>query len=185
MTSPKCEQEKRMNILAIDDEITIRKLYVSILEEEGHHVSVAANAQEAVAQVNQKKFDLVFLDLKLPDIDGTEILKMIRDKLEWAPVVIVTANPSIESSIEAIRTGGVYEYIIKPFTPKELNLSIRRAIEKAELSLENKRLIRRLEAANKALTERVQEFEECANYAYEYEKRIEELQKRIKQLESR
>lgn len=173
------------NIMAVDDEETILKLYQKILSEEGHKVVLAASGKEAMDILEHKTFDLIFLDLKLPDMDGIEILKRIREKMEWTPVIIVTANPSLETSIEAIRVGGVYEYAVKPFNSENLRLSIRRAIEKSELFIQNKRLLRKVEIANLALTERVDELEKIANTALEYEKKIEQLEKRIKELEQK
>jgi len=180
------EQDEYVNksyrILVVDDEETIIRLYTRILEGSGHTVGVAKSGQEAIAQVQENKFDLVFLDLKLPDDEGIEILKKIKDKLEWAPVIIATAHPSLKSSIDAIKTGGVYEYMIKPFKGPDLLVAIKRVMEKAELTIENKRLLRKLESSNQALLERVEELEEIAKRAFEYEAQISELSKEVEEL---
>jgi len=179
MSKPGKDISKPKKILAIDDDDTILKLYCSILGEEGYDIETASTGKEALKMISQDSFDLVFLDLKLPDISGTDVLKKIREKLEWAPVVVVTANPSLESSIEAIRAGGVYEYIIKPFGADNLKLAIRRALEKNEMMIENKRLMKRLERTNEALSERVDELEKFAKVTMDYEKEISDLKKKI------
>lgn len=174
---------REIKILAIDDEETIAKIYQGLIPGMGHRLVVARTGAQAMQRVSEEIFDLVILDLKLPDIDGHRLLAQIRDKIGTAPVIIVTAHPSIESSIAAIRAGGVYDYIIKPFGSDNLNLVVRRAIEKALLTGENKRLLKRLEVANQALTERVEQLESVASMAAGYESRIAALTERIKQLE--
>jgi len=171
-----------LTILAIDDEETVLKLYENILSADGHRVVKVTQGSQALKVMEEESFDLVFLDLKLPDMDGTELLKKIRSKLEWAPVVIVTGNPSIESTIEAIRAGGVYEYIIKPFRADDIQMTVRRAMEKAALSIENKRLIKKLEITNQALLERVDELQKFAEVSVDYEKKITDLQKKVEDL---
>jgi len=159
------------------------RLYQSILREDGHQVDIAMTGQAGIDKVNKGNYELIILDLKLPDIYGTELLKQIVDKIAWVPVIIITAHPSLESSIDAIRTGGVYEYIIKPFGAEDLKLAIRRVVEKTRLMIENQRLLKKLERANQALSQRVDELEKCARVAQNYEKRIEELQHKIRDLE--
>lgn len=173
---------KKLNILAIDDDETILKLYKNLLSEDGHTVKTVKTAKDAKAAVNEQSIDCVFLDLKLPDANGMDLLKEIKGKIKFAPVIIVTANPSLQSSIEAIREGGVYEYIIKPFKKEELVRVLRSALEKAELIIENSRLVKKLARTNQALLERVDELEACAKFALEYEGKINELNQKIQTL---
>ena len=177
------DYQKDMKILAIDDEETALRLYQGVLREDGHKVDVAMTGQEGIDKVNQGNYDLIILDLKLPDIFGTDLLKKIVDKITWIPVIIITAHPSLESSIDAIRTGGVHEYIIKPFGAEDLKLAVRRVVEKNSLMIENQRLLTKLERANQALSQRVDELEKCARIAQNYEQKVEELQQKIKTLE--
>ena len=180
MDAEKTASLRKMNILVIDDESTTVKLYMKLLGDMGHKAVVAKNGEDAIEKAGQKCFDCVILDLVLPDIQGMEVLKQIKENLMGAPVVIVTGNPSFESSVEAIKTGGVYDYITKPFDNEEFSMVIRRAIEKAVLMNENKRLMNRLEATNKALTERVNELEEFSHKAVSYEEEIIKLKKEMK-----
>jgi len=174
---------QKMSVLAIDDEDTTAKLYVSLFKEMGHNVVVAKTGSEVVDKVREQRFDLIILDLKLPDIHGNELLNQIQDKIEGAPVIIVTANPSLESSVEAIRTGGVYDYIAKPFDMKKLKMVVKRAVEKVSLTTENKRLLRKLEVTNKALSQRVDELESFAQEAVGYEGKLTGLAKQVKELQ--
>jgi len=174
--------KKEIKILAVDDDETVSKLYWNILKEMGHKVIIATTGKEAIKMIHEEQYTLIMLDLVLPDIHGSELLKRVKDKIEDTPVVIITANPSLESSIEAIRAGSVYDYIIKPFDPEDLKMVIRRALEKVELTRDNKRLMKRLQTTNKALTERVEELEEFARQEVSYATRIKELERQIKKL---
>lgn len=175
---------QKMKILAVDDEESALKLYTSLLKEDGYDVATAQTGTQALAQIEKEHFDLVILDLRLPDVHGTELLKEIRERAEDLSIIIVTANPSLESSMEAVRAG-VYDYIIKPFSSKDLKMVVQRAIEKVRLTVENKRLLKKLEKTNAALTERVDELERFAKIATGYEETITELKGRMKELEEK
>ena len=177
--------QRLVKILAVDDEETVLKLYERLIADLGHQVVLARTGGQAIDIINRECVDLVILDLKLPDIDGSQLLAMIKEKVPSAPVIIVTAHPTLESSIESIRAGGVYDYIIKPFGSDALQLVVRRAVERTILMSENKRLMHRLEVANLALAERVEQLEKIAGAALGYEGTISQLQERIKQLEDK
>lgn len=182
MNSDIKESKARDNItiLVVEDEENVRNLYTTVLGEEGHKVFTASNGTEAIEKVEKEVFDLLILDLKMPDIHGIEILKRIKKKLEGVSVIIVTAYPSLESSIEAIKLG-IYDYIIKPFGTKQLKLVLKRAVEKIKLIREKERLLRKLEERNKRLEENVDTLEDMANAAVAREK---ELEKKVKELKA-
>lgn len=138
---------KDVNILAVDDETEVRNLYTTILSEEGYRVVTASNGVEAVEKIENEKFDLIILDIKMPEMSGTDVLKKVRDKIEGVSVIIVTAYPSLDSSIEAIKSG-VCDYIIKPFSPKELRKVVRMVVEKAKLIEENRKKEKELAVAS-------------------------------------
>ncbi|MDD5449288.1 MAG: response regulator [Candidatus Omnitrophica bacterium] len=140
---------KDVSILAVDDETEVRNLYDTILTEEGYRVTTASCGEEAVERIKQEKFNLLLLDLKMPGMSGTDVLKAVPDRLEGTSVIIVTAYPSLESSIEAIKSG-VCDYVIKPFSPKELRNIVRMVAEKAKLIEENKKKERELAVATAA-----------------------------------
>ena len=169
----------KMNILTVEDEALVAKLYESILSSEGHRVVIASNGAEAIEKVNEESFDLILLDLKLPDMYGTEVLKLIRTKQKDVNVVIVTGYPSLDSALEAIKAG-VYDYLVKPCNPVQLKLVVQRVGEKLRLVKENEHLLRELKKKNERLEENVRDFEGLANSAMAREK---ELVKKVKGLE--
>ena len=177
--------KKKLKILAIEDDRTIIKLYEKILKDDGHEIVSAYSGAEAITKLEQASFDLICLDLKLPDMDGVELLKVIKNQIEWIPVIIVTANPSIESSMEAVNAGVVTEYILKPFDTKELSVIVRKSVEKAKLAIENKRLLKKLENTNQALIERVEQLEDFAKQAVKSQEKIVELSQYVKSLEEK
>jgi len=185
MDQQEVETQRNMRVLAVDDEETIIKLYNSILQGMGHDVVVAHSGAEAVQKVDEQQFDFLILDLVLPDTTGTELLKQIKGKIGGAPVVIVTAKPTLESSMDAIKTGGVFDYIVKPFESRELQKIIQKAVERAELINENRKLWKKLEKANQVLVERVNDLEKFAKVVVDYEEQINELKSRIKGLENK
>lgn len=116
----------RAEILVIDDEVAVNNNVRKILSRKDFHVDQAVTKAEALEKIEQKAYALVVLDLKIPEVNGLELLKAIRDKRPEAMVIIITGYASIETAVEASRMGAV-DYLPKPFTPEE----IRDAAEKA------------------------------------------------------
>lgn len=113
-------------ILVVDDEAQMRRLLRTSLENEGYAVTVAENGVDAVRQAESHRFDLIILDLGLPDIDGIEVLKKLR---AWAryPIVILSAR-SDERDIIASLDAGANDYLTKPFRGGELIARVRSAL---------------------------------------------------------
>ena len=126
-------------ILVIDDELGMREGIRRILMGEGHQVGVAENGQEGLAKGLKQEYDLYFLDLKMPDLDGTEVLRKIKAKYPEAICVIITAYASIDTAVETTQLGA-YNYMAKPFTPDELLHLTNRALERRWYILEARRL---------------------------------------------
>ena len=178
-------QLKNLKVLIVEDDKIVLKLYEKFFSEHGYLWEVSLSGAEAIQKIDQGKFDLVCLDLGLPDMDGMSLVDKIKNKLEWIPVIIVTANPSLESSIQAIKAGIVTEYIVKPFDAKELVFTVRQAVEKAKLAIENKRLLKKIETANQALLERVEQLEHFAKKATTFQVENNQLKIYIKELEKK
>ena len=178
-------QQKNLRVLVVEDDRVILRLYEKFFTEQGYQWEMALSGTEALQKIEQAKFDLVCLDLRLPDMDGILLVEKIKNKLEWIPVIIVTGNPSLESTIEAINAGIVTEYIVKPFDAKELIFTIRKAIEKAKLAIENKRLLKKVETTNQALLERVEQLEHFAREALTFKAEVNQLRIYIKDLEQK
>jgi DNA-binding response OmpR family regulator len=107
------------HILIIDDEATLRQTLARILLRAGFDVTTAASGQEGLALLTQQPFDLVYLDIRMPDMNGMEVLKAIHTKLPETPVVLFTAQPDLTSAVEALREGAT-DYLLKPLQPHDL-----------------------------------------------------------------
>ena len=123
-------------ILAVDDENTITIALELLLRDHGYEVSTAANAAEAEALLARRWFDLVFLDLRLPDSDGIALLEHIKRVAPETEVVIMTAHGSLDVTIEAIKRGAFY-YLEKPFTFEQILLLTERALQFRAIKAEN------------------------------------------------
>jgi signal transduction histidine kinase len=144
--------KKTINILIVDDDANMRKTFGNILRLRGYSIEEAGKGLEAVSAAKGKFFNIVFLDVRLPDTSGLEVIKAIRQINEDTVAITVTAYASIDSSIEAMNQGA-YAYITKPVNMDEALLVVDRALEKQQLSMENKRLLRELKEANEKLKE--------------------------------
>ena len=129
--------EEKPNILVVDDEVVVCDLIRDVLMEVGYKIEVAFSGEEAIKKIQEDKFPIVISDLKMPGIDGIEVLKRTKAINFDICVVVMTAYPSIESVIEAMREGA-YDYIVKPFNIEDIKLIIRRAAERQYLLHEAK-----------------------------------------------
>jgi DNA-binding response OmpR family regulator len=104
-------------ILIIDDEESLRHTLARILQGAGHEVTTAGNGMEGLAYLSGASFDLVYLDIRMPDMSGLEVLKAIHQKQPDTPVVLFTAQPDMNSAIQAVREGAS-DYLLKPLKPQ-------------------------------------------------------------------
>ena len=116
------------NILVVDDELKMRRVLQIALEEEGYSVGEAKNGEEAIKALGQTTFHLVIADMKMPVMDGMELLRRIRKLDEKLPVIIMTAYGTVATAVEAMKQGA-YDYILKPFDVEEMKLIVSRAID--------------------------------------------------------
>jgi len=116
-------------VLVVDDENIVCQNCEKILKEEGFSINTALSGEECLKLVNERKYDAIILDLKIPDINGMKLLKEIKGKMPNIIVIIMTGYSSLESAVEAMKLGAS-DYIAKPFTPDELSLSLKKALEK-------------------------------------------------------
>ena len=130
-------------ILIVDDEQSMRDVLSIMLKRAGYGVTVAADGEEAIAQLGKDIFDLVITDLKMPKVGGLDVLKAVKDSSPDTVVLVITAFASTETAIEAMKRGA-YDYLTKPFQVDEVQLIIRNALEKRWLSTENMLLKREL-----------------------------------------
>jgi DNA-binding response OmpR family regulator len=107
------------SVLIIDDEPGLRQTFTRILKQTGCEVTTAADGIEALQRLASAKYDLAYLDIHLPEMDGLQVLKEIQKLYPQMPVVLFTAHASLESAVEAIRLGAT-DYLIKPVDPETL-----------------------------------------------------------------
>ena len=131
VTGAKMEARGKKNnhdvILVVDDEETIREGMRRILEAEGYRVCTSASGEAAAERIQEEDFDLVITDLKMPGMDGIEVLKSIRILQPDVPVMIITGYSTVETAVEAMRQGA-FDYIAKPFTSDLIIEKIRKAL---------------------------------------------------------
>ena len=113
-----------LNILIVDDEINIRKTLAYCLETEGHSVVAVADSQGALREAKRWSFDIAFIDLRLEREDGMDLIPPLLLESPWLKIVVITANATIETAVEAMRRGAA-DYIEKPFTSAQVRLLIR------------------------------------------------------------
>ena len=104
-----------MNVLVVDDTKNIRALLTKCLEMEGYTVRTAEDGQSALAMIEKERFDLAFLDIKMPNLSGTEVLRHMREMGVNTPVIIITAYATIKNAVDCTQLGAV-AYLQKPFT---------------------------------------------------------------------
>ena len=139
---------KTANILIVDDEKVIQDSCEQILKKEGYKVKVASDGKEALHMFKEELFHVVVLDIKLPGMDGIEVLSKIKEESPETPVVIMTGFASIESAVDALKSGA-FDYLSKPFTPEELRISVRKALENRQIFFEGIYLRKELERHTK------------------------------------
>ena len=122
----------KKNVLVVDDEKLIRWSLENKLSSWGYSVEVAEDAKEAYAKLEKHLPDLVLLDIKLPDGSGIDILQRIRDVSTDVAVIMITAEGTVETAVQAMKLGA-YDYISKPFNLSEMQVVIERALEKSEM----------------------------------------------------
>lgn len=135
--------EPTADILVIDDEVAIRKTLGEILSFEGYSIHEAADGEEGLQMFNEKKFDLVLCDIKMPKIDGMEFLQKATDTRPDVPVVMISGHGTIETAVEAVKIGA-YDFISKPPDLNRLLITVRNALDKGSLVTETKVLRRKV-----------------------------------------
>src|SRR5215467_13190745 len=121
-----------MRVLIVDDEKSIRTSTSAAIQAEGHQVDTADNAQVSLLKLADEAYDLVFLDLRLGDEDGLEVLGQMKRAAPQLPVVVFTAYASVSSAVAAIQRGA-FDYLEKPFTPEHLRQIISRVEKQRRL----------------------------------------------------
>lgn len=144
-------------ILVIDDERAIRNTLKEILEFEGYTVEVAENGRVGLDMALATKYDLIYTDIKMPEMDGMEVLQAYRKTIqdqggEEAPVVMISGHGTVETAVDALKSGA-YDFIVKPLDLNRLLVTTQRALEHKSLVQETKVLRKKISARNKMVGE--------------------------------
>jgi len=125
-----------VKILIADDELRLRRLLTVLLSNLGYQLLTAEDGLDAIEKIESESPSLVITDLKMPRMDGMELLRHLRENRPDIPVIVITAYGSIESAVEAMKAGAV-DYIQKPFEEERIKLSIHKALELRQILSEN------------------------------------------------
>ncbi|MGE3508350.1 MAG: response regulator, partial [Vicinamibacterales bacterium] len=144
----------KARILVIDDEAAIRDSLRMMLEYEGYEVLGAATGQEGLALAERESPDLVVLDVKMPGMDGIEVLDRLRAMADALPVIVVSGHGTISTAVEATKKGA-FDFIEKPFASDRVLVSLRNALDQRRLRDENRSLKRAVEVRHQMIGESV------------------------------
>lgn len=133
-------------VLIVDDEEGPRRaIEAALYREKNLHIKTARSGEEALGYFDSGIFDLVLTDIRMPQMDGIDLLRKIHERSPDTLVILITGYGTLNSAIDAIRAGA-YDYLTKPFKVEELCIVVERAVEKIKLLRENEKLIRELRA---------------------------------------
>ncbi len=133
-----------LRILIADDETIVRDSLGAWFRQDGHQVDVAESGKEALRLASARRYDIAFLDIKMPGMDGLELQTRLTTADPELTVVLMTAYASVETAVKAMKNGA-YDYIVKPFDPDDLSMLVKRAAEHRSLRAENIRLKRSID----------------------------------------
>lgn len=123
-------EKRRKKILLVDDEANVIKVFSDVLRNENYIVKGVENGPEAIKAIEKETFDLALVDLRMPRMDGIEVLENIKKIKPYLPVIIYTGYGSVTTAVESMRKKAA-DYLNKPFSPEELKSSIKKALEGA------------------------------------------------------
>ncbi len=126
-------------ILIIDDERSIRNSLKDILTFEDHTVDLAADGKEGIMQTKENTYDIIFCDIKMPQMDGLEVLEYLQNTIPEVPIVMISGHGTIETAVEAIKKGA-FDFIQKPMELNRIMVTVRNALDKNNLIQETKTL---------------------------------------------
>ena len=119
---------KKISILIVDDEESVRDSLYNWFIEDGYRVECAENAKKALSTLQSENFDIILADIKMPGMDGLEMLKRIKSLKSDAIVIVMTAFATVDTAVQALKDGA-FDYVTKPFDPDDLSHLIRNALQ--------------------------------------------------------
>jgi DNA-binding NtrC family response regulator len=134
---------KKISILIVDDEESVRESLFSWFVEDGYRVECAENAKIALSKLESENFDIILADIKMPGMDGLEMLRRIKSLKKESIVIVITAFATVDTAVQALKDGA-FDYVTKPFDPDDLSHLIRNASKQISLAHENETLKERV-----------------------------------------
>ena len=148
--------QSQAHVLVVDDERNIRNNLRMVLEAEDYRVDTASNGDDALLRVKDGRYDIVFVDIQMPKMDGLELLRYLRGLRPKLPVVMLTAYGTVRRAVEAMKLGAV-DFIEKPFDPKAIQLLCQEILEREKIgttgTVDELLHLAKLARERKALTE--------------------------------
>src|SRR5262245_23123282 len=126
--------ESKRTVLIADDEANMRKVLAAMLRREGYEVITVSDGSEALDIMRRTRVDVLLTDLRMPKVDGMELLKRVLEEFEGVPVVMLTAHGTVDTAVGAMKLGA-FDYLSKPFDNDELRLVIKKASATADLTI--------------------------------------------------
>ena len=130
------ENNSGIFILVVDDEMIVRQSLSNWLMEEGYSVETAENGKDAYIKIKKKKYDLILADIKMPEMDGIELLELGKKFDPELQFIVMTAYASVDTAVKAIKEGA-FDYIVKPVDPENVSQVIKRSLKYKMLEKEN------------------------------------------------
>ncbi len=126
----KVETPKK-TILVVDDDKSILRTFTRILQKSGYEIDVAETGKEAIEKAENRHFDLALVDIRLPDMDGTDLLAKLKKQLQTTVKIMITGFPSLETGVKALDEGAD-AYLVKPVKPQELLMLLEEKLKNRE-----------------------------------------------------
>ncbi len=136
-------EENSAGVLVVDDDDNLRELLEEAILEWGYDVTTAGSGREALRRMARKRFRIIICDLKMPGMDGLELLRKIRKRDETARLIIITGYATIDTAVKTIEAGA-FDYVTKPFQLNDLKRIMKKAMVKAVVPASRKRLLEKL-----------------------------------------
>ncbi|MBW1917589.1 MAG: sigma-54-dependent Fis family transcriptional regulator [Deltaproteobacteria bacterium] len=127
---------KKFNLLVVDDELIIRESLAGWLQRDGYQVETADSGPQALEKIQAKHYDIMLIDVKMPEMDGLTLLQHLKERDPDTAVIMMTAYGSIEDAVEAMKKGA-FDYLLKPFDLEELSLTIEKLVQIQTMTMEN------------------------------------------------
>ena len=147
VTGPKQDGASLRRVLIVDDEEALRHMLVLLLKRKGYEATAVASGEQALAELEARSYDVVLSDIRMPKLDGLELVDEIKQRELPTTVILMSAFANLEVAVEAMKRGA-YDYVSKPFRADEVVLVLKKAEERERLRRENAALKRELARAS-------------------------------------